>query len=226
MINRKLWSVAVILLIVGTYLGVAQAQGPGWQGPKMLGIWEPKVGSGAAYRIETKKAAESSTWEWAVVGTEKVGADTGYWVEMYGQQRRGEAVVMKQLTVWRGDHPEIKRMIVQTGTEPPMELPMTMMGARQPTSEQRDVRQRGKRVGTETIVTPAGSFSCEHWQETDSTGTHDVWVSKDVAPYGLVKASDPETTMTLVRVISSAISRIKGTPRSMEEMMREQQRHE
>lgn len=192
----------------------------------MFGSWEPKVGAGAAYRIETKITGETHTWEWTIVGTEKVGADTGYWLEMYGQERRGEAVVMKQLVVWRAGQADIKKMIVQSANEPPMELPMMMMGGRQSSPAPKDVRNTGRRMGTETVANQAGTFTCEHWQQTDSSGTHDVWISRDVAPYGVVKATGPDTTMTLVRIITNAQSRIKGTPRSMEEMMREQQRHE
>lgn len=220
----KRWSAGVFFLVAIFLSSLAWAQGPHFQGPRLFGSWEPKVGSGAAYRIESK-SGQPMDWEWAIVGTEKVGADTGYWLEMYGRERRGETVVMKQLVVWRAGEADVRRIIVQSDDQPPMELPMMMMG-RQHAEAQKDVRQTGRRIGTESVTTPAGTFVCEHWQGSDSQGTHDVWLSRDVAPYGLVKSTSPDSTVILTRVITKAQSRVKGQPRSMEEMMREKHRQE
>lgn len=213
---------ASVLFVFVISVSYALAQGPGSHGPRIFGGWEPKVGAGAAYRMEakTKKGKEVHDWEWAVVGSEKVGADMGYWLEMYGQERGGESVVMKQLIVWRQEGSDIKRMIMQAGNEEPMEVPVGMMAGGKEQPGQKDVRKTGKRIGTESVTTPAGTFACEHWQDTEQGGTYDVWLAKDVPPFGIVKATSPDTTMTLMRVITNAESRIKGQPRSMEEMMR------
>jgi hypothetical protein len=86
-----------------------------------------------------------------------------------------------------------------------------------------DARKEMERVGTETITTPAGTFSCQHWRKKD--GSTDVWLSEKVAPWGLVKMVSKDSTMILERVVTDAKSHITGTPVKFNpmEMMRQHQ---
>jgi hypothetical protein len=88
------------------------------------------------------------------------------------------------------------------------------------------VRKGAERVGAEDVTTPAGTFSCEHYRTKD--GATDVWVSDKVAPWGLVKMTGPGTSMTLVRVVTDATTKITGTPQKFDpaEMMRRRQGRE
>ena len=136
--------------------------------------------------------------------------------------RSGGQAYMKQLIVLDGKQTGMKRMILQAPGQPPMEFPMQMVNrGGQPSEQSADARDRADRVGSESVTTPAGTFTCEHWRLKDGSG--DVWVSDKVAPWGLVKMTGRESNMTLVRIITGAKTHITGTPQNFDpmEMMRQ-----
>lgn len=202
-------------------VGAAAAQ-MGMRGPSMRGVWNPVVGSGAAYSIE-QKGGEKSEMEMAIVGKETVDGKDGYWFEMTMQSPRGEGqMVMKSLTVVDGSNTTVKRMIMQPPGQQPMEMPMAMMQQRGSTTRSADIRSEAEDVGSESVTTPAGTFACEHYRMKD--GSADVWVAKNVAPYGVVKSTSKDTTMLLTRVITNAKDKITGTPVPFNPMGMMQQR--
>ena len=71
-------------------------------------------------------------------------------------------------------------------------------------------------MGTESVTTPAGTFTCEHLRTKDGS---DVWISAKAGPWGLVKSTSKDTTMVMVKVIDDAKSHIVGTPQSLDSMM-------
>jgi hypothetical protein len=98
---------------------------------------------------------------------------------------------------------------MQMGNRPPMEMPMQMMKSsaqKQPA----DIRDRAEDVGSETITTPAGTFTAEHYKMKDGSG--DAWVAPKAGPYGLVKFQGKDTSMVLTKVITDAKDKITGTP--------------
>ena len=190
------------------------------RGPHLRGVWAPEVGAGAAYQVETKGEGKQEM-ELAIVGTEIVDGKTGYWMEMAMKHPEHGQMVMKHLIVLADKDTEIKRMVMQMGDEPPIEMSLRMMmGQQAKATEPADIRNEAERLGTETLTTPAGTFICEHWRSKDKSS--DFWLAEKVRPYGLIKMVSPDATMILIRVISNAKSRIKGTPRKFEpeEMMR------
>jgi len=211
-----------MVLVLGLVGPVAAQMGMG--GPPMppvRGVWSPVVGSGAAYNMEYK--GKKSEMEFAIVGTEAAAGKTGHWLElMFKDPRQGE-MVMKSLVVLEEKNTRVLRVIMQSPEMGAIEFPMEMMGrGRMPSVEEADIRDRAEHVGTETVETPAGTFTCEHYRSKDKDGSvSDAWVSEKVAPYGLVKMTSKDTSMLLTRVISGARTRITGTPRSMRDMMRE-----
>jgi hypothetical protein len=96
-------------------------------------------------------------------------------------------------------------------------MAMGNRGGAPPAPAKTDFREGGERVGSESVTTPAGTFDCEHWRNKDGSG--DVWFSSKVAPWGLVKTTSPNNSMTLIKVITDAKSHIVGTPQSMDSMM-------
>jgi uncharacterized protein YqjF (DUF2071 family) len=94
-----------------------------------------------------------------------------------------------------------------------------MMGPQQ-RPQKSDVREEAERVGMESVTTPAGTFNCEHWRSKDKAS--DYWFTEKVSPWGLVKLTSKDETMTLLRVISGAKTKIRGTPKKFDpaEMMR------
>jgi hypothetical protein len=74
----------------------------------------------------------------------------------------------------------VSKMIMQMGERPPMEMPMQM----NPMSEQRsqpvDIRGQAEDSGTESVTTPAGTFSAHHHRMKDGSG--DSWISEQISP--------------------------------------------
>lgn len=175
----------------------ARSGGP----PQFKGDWHPVVGAGGVYQLE-QKGQPSMTWEITVVGQE-AGA---YWVE--NRMSVPQEMISKML-IGPG---QVKRFIVKAAGQPAMELPVLQAQG----APQTDLKQTAKLVGREQVSTPAGSFSCDHYQTQERSGTTDVWVTQSVSPYGLVKMTSRETTLTLAKVVSGAKSRITETPQKIE----------
>ena len=219
-------TVALLALILPSS---ALAQGGAGSMPGFSGIWNPKVGSGAAYSMKSKHSKEM-TIEMAVVEKEKNGA----WIEM-AMQGGGMPLVRNKMLFADND---VKKAYMQMGDGGPV-MDMTQMikmgqqaggGSGAPKT---DIAQKGKLIGTEEVTTAAGTFTCEHYRSTEDGMTSDAWVSKKVAPFGLVKfeASGKEKiSMELQKVITNAKSKVTGTPQSfqlppgmMEQMQKMQQ---
>jgi len=183
----------------------------GMRPPDFRGVWSPTVGSGAAYQMEGK--AGKNEIEITIVGKEDVDGKTGYWVEMAMNGPGGNGqMYAKNLMVTDGKSASIAKMVVQIPGQGPMEMPGAMMNRGQaPPST--DTREQGEHVGTENVTTPGGTFSCEHYKAKD--GSWDVWLSPKVTPWGLVKSTSNDMTMTVVRVITDAKDHITGTPMKM-----------
>ena len=65
-------------------------------------------------------------------------------------------------------------------------------------------------LGKESVTTPAGTFSCEHYRANDGSG--DTWVSSQVPPFGMVKSQGKSSSMLLTKLITGAHNKIVGTP--------------
>lgn len=206
---------AIVLAAVFGVTGLAGAQRMA-QAPSMPGEFKPVVGAGAQYEVTTKKN-EKVNWAYAVVGKEAVEGAEGYWLEMRLEGGKEGGMVMKHLLVVRDGKAEVKRMIVQTPGQPPMEMPMGMMGGMMPRGQQAASEQNlGERIGTETVTVPAGTFLCEHYRSKSGKTPADVWVSTKISPYGLVKTVSEDSTLVLTKVLANETTRIKGEPQKLE----------
>ena len=199
-----------------TQLSSAQ-RGMMMQPPDIAGVFNPVVGSGASYEM-VKTNGEKIPFDMAVVDKDASG---GYWIEYSMQNPKlNGPVYMKNLTVRQSDDIIIQRSIMQMPGRPPMDMSSMMsMKAMQSPKEKADFRANAQNMGTESVTTPAGTFSCEHWRNAKD-GT-DVWLSDKIVPWRLVKMSGTTDTLTLVKIISDAKTHITGTPVSMEEMMQQ-----
>ncbi len=209
---------ATALAALGAATAIAQF--PGMQGPPSFrGVWSPVVGAGASYEMDSKREGKTQM-EVAIVGTEAVAGKTAHWVETVMHTRQGE-MVMRILTALDGKELKQLRVVMQGPKEEPMELSMdmmNMMGGRRMAPPKADAREGATKVGTETITVPAGTFTCDHYRTSDGA---EVWITDKSGPWGLVKMTSPDGTMTLMKVVTDAKTRIRGTPRKMEDMMRQ-----
>jgi hypothetical protein len=212
---------AVLCILMVSQIATAQ-MGRGMGGPSMRGVWKPVVGLGSAYQMETKGEGKMEM-EIAIVGAETSEGKPGHWVEQTINHPREGQIVMRTLMAMDGKDLRTLRMVFQQGDSEPMEMSTEMMGmmGQQQKAQKSDVREEAERVGTETITVPAGTFECEHWRSKDKAS--DYWVSEKVSPWGLVKLTSKDANMTLVRVITNAKTKIRGTPKKFDpaEMMRQ-----
>ena len=203
------------LVAVGLTYSAAAQMGMGMgRAPSIAGVFNPEVGSGAAYEMDRKDGGQKTSFEMAVVGKE----GSGYWIETAMQSPHG-TVYAKTLSAREGDNVMVQRTIVQMPGRPPMDMSsMTKMHAMQSEESKADMRANAENFGNETITTPAGTFSCEHWRSKKDGSEY--WLSDKVSPWKLVKMTNKDQTTTLTKVITDAKTHITGTPVSMEEMMK------
>jgi hypothetical protein len=222
---RLLRLVGMASVIALLAVGMASAQrgprggGMGMAPPEFRGILNPVVGSGAAYAVESN--GTKSELEIAVVGKEEVDGKQGVWMEVTSNMPNGGGpMYMKMLTVIDGKTATPARMIMQMPGQAPMEMPMQGMMGNMQRNTSTDIRDTAEKVGTESVTTPAGTFNADHYRAKD--GSWDAWVAPQVAPWGLVKSTGRDTSMTVTRLITDAKDHITGTPQKFDpmEMMR------
>ncbi len=177
--------------------------------PRFYSEFKPVVGGWSEYQI-TSKDEPSSKMKIAIVGKE----GDAYWYETVMETKQEGKVITKMLVSGNPeDQKNIKRMIVKMGNEPAMEMPVGMMGQPPKTQE-----KPGKLIdkGSETIKVPAGTFKVKHLQYQDPDAVVDVWIYKDVSPYGLVKSKSKEFEMVLLGYGTGAKTLITETPERFE----------
>ena len=184
--------------------------------PDIRGVWNPTIGAGAEYEMQSEKN-EKTNMGFTIVGKESVGGKDAYWFEItVNSSRTGGEMVMKYLYAVEGGNIQITKAIMQMPGVPPMELSAAMMhGNNAPQST--DFRTQAEDAGSESVTTPAGTFACEHYRMKDGSG--EFWISPKVTPWGLVKYQGKNSTMTVTKVVTGAKDKITGTPRPFNPMM-------
>ena len=211
--------VGVLLAMMPVF---ASAQMGMHAGPAMRGIFNPVVGSGGQYEMTSDKGT-NTVMEIAIVGKESVAGKDGYWFEVTMSIPSMGQMVSKTLSVLDGSDMVTSRTIMQMGNHPPMEMP-TQMTRSSAQKQPADIRDRAEDIGSETVTTPAGTFTAEHYKMKDGSG--DAWVAPKAGPYGLVKFQGKETSMVLTKVITDAKDKITGTPVPFNPMMFQQDQHQ
>ena len=126
-------SVSGLAAVVLCSLGLASASSAqmmrGGGPPQFAGVFNPKVGAGAAYEIQ--KQDGNKTMEMAIVGKETVDGKDAYWWEMaMPDERAAGEFVFKILLVMDGENPHSSKVIMQLPGKPPMEMPVPNAGRR------------------------------------------------------------------------------------------------
>lgn len=193
---------------------VAGAQFGRSSAPPMRGIWNPVVGAGATYEV-TQKNGTKVNMEMAIVGKETSNGQEGYWFEVTIPDTKMGTMVMKSLSVRSDQNMIVSRMIMQMGSSAPMEMPSQMLKAHSE-KQPADIRQLAEEVGSESVTTPAGTFSTTHYRMKDGSG--DVWVADNAGPYGMVKFQGKDSSMVLTKATTDAKDKITGTPQPFNPM--------
>jgi len=235
---RRTVSVALVLLVLAATAAVAMMGMGEDSGPDVWGglVFKPVVGQWSEY-LMTMEGQKPMTMRIAVVGKE----DGAYWYESVVPGPRGERTVMKMLVSGDPqDETNIKRMIMKSGDNPAMEMPVQTMqnmdsgmaemqaamdqamkeaaeeaGEEIPGQAEEEPEPASVDLGVETITVPAGTFKAHHWQFTDEETVTDMWLSTSVGPYGAVKTTSSDFEMVLVAHGDDAVSAITEEPQSM-----------
>jgi hypothetical protein len=207
-------------LAVCSLFAVTNAQAQRGYIPTPQGIFNPIVGSGAQY-VMVKKDGTKSNFEIAIVGKESAEGKDAYWLEFTSDETQMGTIVIKELLVVDGSSGHVTKLVMLLPGRPPMEMPMGM-AQRGPMAQKppEDIRTKAVDLGSESVTVPAGTFTCEHYRGKDNDDS-DVWVSKDVPPYGLVKLADKdkEQVVVLTKVNTNVKDKITGTPMQFNPMM-------
>ena len=126
--------------------------------PQFAGVFNPKVGVGAAYEVQ--KQDGNKTMEMAIVGKETVDGKDAYWWEMaMPDERMGGELVFKTLLVMDGENTHASKMIMQLPGKPPMEMPAGM-GRGDHSRVPDRCSKRCRRPGQRIDHCPSGNFHC------------------------------------------------------------------
>jgi len=185
---------------------------PGLQLPPRLQkpTGKVRVGSWVEFSVRDITKQRRFRLHWALVGKTR----RSYWWELTFRQARKPIMRIKTLIPGPLKKPgRIKRVIIQTGTSQPLELPVKS-GQKLMNVYLR--RRRGARMkdhGTVQMKVAAGTFLTRHYSWQDATGqTVHEWISDKAGIWGLVRFTSSRFAMELIGQGHSARSRIRGIP--------------
>lgn len=183
--------------------------------PQFHGVLNPVIGQGAVYQVQNSEGKKSEI-EIAILGKESVDGKDAYWMQMaMSNSDMGGQMVMKHLFVLDGQETHTTKTIMQFPGRPPMEMP-AQMSHREHSTQAADIRTDAQDLGSESLTVPAGTFTTEHYRTKDG---NEIWIAKDVPPWGLVKSQSKDSTMVLLKVVTEAKDKIVGTPQPFNPMM-------
>lgn len=187
------------------------------------GLGAMKIGSWASYISTTDN--KTSNMRFALVGEEKVEGKRGIWYEVNMQEQKEKGTTIKMLMCPENESEwKVSRMIVQQEGEKAMELPSGMFNTSKSMLKQIPLdSENGSGKGelveldAETLSVNGKSLDCRHYKAVSAEGeSSEVWVSRDVPVFSLVRVQSKDTKMELQEWgDSGAESRVTGEPESM-----------
>lgn len=160
---------------------------------------DPETGVYAVYDLHDETTGRRFMLRQAIVGEEKVGKATGYWVELEIIPELGYPVVYKTLLTGPASDPaNIHRIIMQEGNDNPVEIPVA---AADPGEDHTEPAVR-ESAGTEQVETEAGTLEAERFVLADPAAPDaktEVWINDDVRPMGIVRMVSPHGELRLIR---------------------------
>ncbi len=192
------------VLVAGAVMISAAAAAQGIVGDVFSGkLIKPEVGVYAWYDLQDTASGQKLFLRQAIVGEEKIGSKTGYWVETQIIPEVGFPSIYKMLlTGPASESKNVHKIILKEGQKPPVEVPLD------PKQDDNRKKQKESResVGKEKISTAQGEIEAEHVIISQSPGDNgaapqkaDVWLNDEVRPMGIVKMVSPSGSIVLQR---------------------------
>jgi len=180
----------VAAMVVCVPLAGAQGIASDLLGGKLI---NPERGQWAWYDLQPAEGFVKYVVRQAVIGEEKVGRKTGYWVEIEVVPSVGYKTIYKMLLTGPASDPgNIHRIIVKQGRDPAFEAPLDDAKA-----DEDKPKQKRKSKGMETLDVPQGKIKAERLDITEGDRTITLWVNEDIKPSGIVQMRTEDGQMTL-----------------------------
>jgi len=179
-------------------------------------VHQAATGDWVKYQVKNSKM--EGTMRYALLA-EGAGAAAGPWFEIEGDIQAPQprhSIMQLSVEGWPFDNADIAGAVVKVEGRPPLKLPDGMVGRiRQqeaaPIGDYTHVCTDAELIGRATVQVAAGTFTAFELQLPGEDGPR-IWLSAD-APFGLVKAENPDGTIELVDSGTGATSQIIGAPR-------------
>ncbi len=149
-------------------------------------LFDPVPGSWARYRLEEKIQQQSREILVGIGPRRGAIAKNSYWIEIITTSKSGTEVKIGVLyRIDKTGRHEVDRLVVKMGDHPAVELPDSSTEY----SLTREKPVRYAQLGMEKVEVPAGRFDAERgrFRYTEDE-VMEVWTSKDVPPFGIVRA--------------------------------------
>jgi hypothetical protein len=196
-------SLLLLLILVGALPVLAQM--PMMRMPHVPNEFKiPPVGSWCEYTILDEEGSDTIIFKYSLPGKEKYGDDECHWFE-FQVKENDELNVIKMLI--SGDPQEqgnLKRLIIKSGDEPAIEIPVGMMQASAEESAEEEEKEESEEpetgrveVGKETIETQAGRIECTHFRVGPESEHTDLWITDTVPFFSLARLTSKDMTMEL-----------------------------
>jgi hypothetical protein len=135
--------------------------------------------------------------------------------ESFTAFERQDPARLKTLMAAEGNDGIVQRLIIQLpGDDKPIDYSFLLTNASSLNPiwiRTLDSRSNAQNIGTESVTTKAGTFSCQHWRTANDAV--DFWISDKVTPWSLVKMRSKDgDTITLRRVLSNTKTQVRGAP--------------
>jgi len=205
-------ALGVALLSFGVALAAAvpraAPQGPAYfsfgnpfDTPELRNYWNAVAGAGEVYEISPNGGKKYSE-EFDILSAESIEGMDAYWLQVsVDSPKPGGKIYVKTLVIPKAY--EARKVILQLPGMAAMDVPVAAATG----SADADPRKGSKRLGTETITVPGGTFECEHWRESNGT---EAWLSSKIGPLTAVKIAEFGKTWLLTKTISHPKDAVTG----------------
>lgn len=206
---RKLFFLFFNTFFLFITISLSYAQLEKGAGPRFYSEFRPVLGGWAEYQISAK-GERPLKMKIAIVGKD----GDAFWYETVMESKSEGKIITKMLVSGDPeDQRSTKKMIIKVGNEPAMEMPIIIQTQK---SQQKEKQLKFVDKGTERIKVPAGTFDTKHLQYKDGEDVVDIWVFKEVYPYGLIKSISKDTEMVLIGYGTGAKTEITEVPQRFE----------
>lgn len=158
-------------------------------------LLDPRVGQWAWYTLHSADEEEHFAVRQAIVDSEPVGRQTGYWLEVEVVPQAGYKTIFKMLlTGPANDARNVHRIVAKHGLDPAFEVPVEAQ-----IPDERPPRARRRSHGMEDLVTRSGVIRAERFTVTQGDQELELWLHDAVLPTGIVRMRSPDGEMIVQR---------------------------